>query len=103
MLPDAVSNVVAAKTTAKESEAMPTPNHERRLTYRFLTLPFRHQIAIAQSLDVLTNEDRALSDEALFRELFKRAAAAGLLAKLWEETERRHADPAIFNPFEGSK
>ena len=98
-----VSDVVAAKTTAKDSDAMPPPNHERRLTYRFLTLPFRHQIAVAQSLNVLTDEDRALSDEALFRELFKRAAANGLLGKLWEETEKRHADPAAFNPFENAK
>jgi hypothetical protein len=82
---------------------MPPPNHERRLTYRFLTLPFRHQIAVAQSLNVLTDEDRALSDETLFRELFKRAAANGLLGKLWEETEKRHADPATFNPFENAK
>lgn len=99
----AMSAAVAAKTTAKDTDAMPPPNHERRLTFRFLTLPFRHQIAIANNLNVLTDEDRALSDEALFRELFKRAAANGLLAKLWEETETRHADPAPFNPFETSK
>lgn len=67
------------------------------LTFRFLTLPFRHQIAIADSLNVLTDEDRALSDEALFRELFKRAAAKGLLAKLWDETEKRHDDRAPLN------
>ena len=79
------------------------PNHERRLTFRFLTLPFRHQIAIANCLNVLTDEDRALSDEPLFRVLFKRAAANGLLANLWEETEKHHADPAPFNPFETSK
>lgn len=98
----AVSDVVAAKTTAKDSDAMAPPNYERRLTYRFLTLPFRHQIAVAQSLNVLTDEDRALSEEALFRELFRRAVESGLLGKLWEETERRHADPATFNPFENS-
>lgn len=90
-------------SAGKEADEMPPPNPERRLTYRFLTLPFRHQIAIAQSLDVLTDQDRALSDAALFRELFKRAREAGLLAKLWEETERRHADPANYNPFEGSR
>ena len=78
---------------------MPSTNYERRLTFRFLTLPFRHQIAIANTLNVLTDEDRALSDEALFRELFKRAAAKGLLAILWDETEKRHADPAPINPF----
>ena len=87
-----MSDPTETKTTAKDSDAMLPPNHERRLTFRFLTLPFRHQIAIANSLNVLTDEDRALSDEALFRELFKRATAAGLLAKLWDETEKRHAD-----------
>jgi predicted phosphodiesterase len=99
----AVSVVVAAKTTAKDSDAMPPPNHKRRLTYRFLTLSYRHQIAVAQSLNVLTDEDRPQSDEALFEELFKRAAERGLLGRLWEETEKRHADPAIFNPFETTK
>ncbi len=99
----AASHAAVAKTTPKDSDAMPPPNHERRLTYRFLTLPFRHQIAIANSLNVLTDEDRALGDEALYRELFKRAAAKGLLGKLWEETEKRHADPAPSNPFESAK
>ena len=44
-----------------------------------------------------------MSDEALLRVLFMRAAANGLLAKLWDETEKRHADPAPFNPFETAK
>jgi predicted phosphodiesterase len=92
-----------ATTVTEKDDAMLPPNYERRLTYRFLTLPFRHQIAIANSLNLLTDEDQALSDEPLFRELFKRATAAGLLAKLWDETEKRHADPAPFNPFETSK
>lgn len=91
-------NPAVATTVTEKDDAVP-PNHERRLAYRFLTLPFRHQIAIADSLNVLTDDDRALSDEALFRELFKRAAANGLLAKLWDETEKRHAVPAPFNPF----
>ncbi len=94
---------VAPNTTSKDADAMSPPNHERRLTFRFLTLPFRHQIAIADNLNVLTDEDRALSDEALFRVLFKRAAANGLLPKLWDEIENRHADPALFNPFETTK
>ncbi len=79
---------------------MPPPNHERRLAYRFLTLPFRHQITVANKMDVLTDADRALSDEALFRVLFQRAAEGGLLAKLWTETEQLHDDPADFNPFQ---
>lgn len=96
------SDVIASATTGKEGKAMPQPNPERRLTYRFLTLPFRHQIAVAQSLDLLTDQDRALSDSSLFHELFRRAREAGLLAKLWEETERRHPDNTEYNPFEGS-
>lgn len=90
-------------TMTKDSDVMPPPNHERRLTFRFLTLPFRRQIAVADSLNVLTDDDRALSDEALFRMLFKRTVENELLGKLWEETEKRHADPASFNPFETSK
>ena len=99
----AVSGSNPEKTTEKDNNTMPPPNYERRLTYRFLTLPFRHQIAIAQSLNVLTDEDRALSNEALFRVLFKRAAENELLARLWEETEKRHTDPATYNPFGGSQ
>ena len=97
------SSLAAAPTTTERAEAMPPPNHERRLAYRFLTLPFRHQIAVAKNLDVLTDADRALSDEALFRVLFKRAAEKGLLGKLWAETETLHDGPADFNPFENSK
>jgi hypothetical protein len=75
---------------------------ERRLTYRFLTRPFRHQIAIAQSLDVLTDEDRALSDSALFSILFARAAEKQKLEQLWEETEARHGERSVgSNPFAG--
>jgi len=86
-----------------KDDAMPPPNYERRLTYRFLTLPFRHQITVAKNLDVLTDADRELSDGALLRVLFKRAAEKSLLGKLWAETEKLHDDPADFNPFETSK
>lgn len=87
-------------------DAMPPPNYARRLAYRFLTLPFRHQITVTKNLNVLTDADRALSDDELprdallFRVLFKRAAEKGLLGKLWAETEKLHDDPADFNPFE---
>jgi len=99
----AAPSPVVATTATERDDAMPPPNYERRLAYRFLTLPFRHQITVAKNLDVLTDADRALSDEALFRVLFKRAAEKGLLGKLWAETERLHDDPADFNPFENSK
>jgi len=97
------SRHVMATSTTERADAMPPPNHQRRLAYRFLTLPFRHQIAVAKNLDVLTDADQALSDEALFRVLFKRAAEKALLTKLWVETEKLHDDPSDFNPFENSK
>lgn len=98
----APSRVVETTVTAKD-DAMPPPNHERRLVYRFLTLPFRHQITVANNIDVLTDADRTLGDMALFRVLFKRAGEMGFLGKLWAETEKLHDDPADFNPFESSK
>lgn len=75
-------------------------NYERRLTFRFLSLAFRHQISIANSLGVMSKEDMSLRDEELFVVLFRRVSELGLVAKLWDETEKRHANPADFNPFE---
>lgn len=95
-------NPVVAITLTEKDDSMPPPDNQRRLAYRFLTLPFRHQISVAKNLDVLTDADRALSDEALFRVLFKRAREKVLLGKLWAETEKLHAEPADFNPFERS-
>lgn len=77
----------------------PILNPKRRLTYRFLSLPFRTQIAIAHAVDVLTDQDRALGDEELFVVLFARAAEQAKLALLWSETEKHHADGASENPF----
>lgn len=91
--------IVGTRAT-EEMNAVTHPSRERRLTYRFLTLPFRHQISIANSLDILNDADGALSDQTLFRLLFRRAAERGLLQQLWDETEKRHDDPADFNPFE---
>ncbi len=94
---------VPTKELTKESDAMPPNNHKRRLTYRFLTLPFRHQIEVAQRLNLITESDRDLGNEALVLEFFKRAVDKGLLSELWRETEKRHADSATFDPFEISK
>jgi predicted phosphodiesterase len=87
----------------KGNEAMPEPNYKRRLTFRFLGLSFRNQISIANALGVLTDEDRALSHDALFRVLFERALQMGRLATLWDETEKKYADRSPTNPFENPK
>ncbi len=98
--PKAASQTVSQVKSIK-STAVPVTNYERRLTYRFLTLPFRHQIAIAQRLDVLTDDDRALAGESLYRILFKRAVTEGKLELLWKKTEEYHKDPGSENPFAG--
>lgn len=99
-LPLEVSSVQDEKTATSQSTTG-TSSPERRMTYRFLTLPFRHQMAIAQALDLLTDEDQALAEELLFRVLFERAAKSGKLAQLWDETERRHDGTPGENPFSG--
>lgn len=77
------------------------PNYERQLAGRFLTLPWRHQAAVAASMGVLTDAEwRLPDDQTFFLTLFKRAYEKGLLAKLWDETEKLHDDPATFNPFQ---
>lgn len=72
-------------------------DHRRRLVRRFLELPFRHQFAIALHLNVLTDDDRG---DLSAQQVFERAAGKNLVAQLWRETERRHPDPAQYNPFE---
>jgi hypothetical protein len=60
-------------------------NHNRNIVERFLTLPFRHQVTIATNLSLLTVSDRHLCDEELFREIFKRAVAKGVVEELRDE------------------
>ncbi len=74
-------------------------NRERRLTCRFLTLPYRLQVDVANSIGFPSETDRALSAED-FLDMFRWAYENGLLAKLWDEVESRHEDPAKRNPFE---
>lgn len=81
----------------------PSRGRERRLTFRFLTLPFRHQVAVANSLNLLTDDDREMANDALLRVLFARAVQQGLLRELWAETEKRHDGPDGMNPFDTPK
>lgn len=99
MTPPALDTSASASPQFDIASVQAMVNPRRRMTYRFLTLPFRHQIAVAQSLNVLNDQDRALSNASLFTMLFARAASACLLDRLWQETEQRHQDPATFNPF----
>jgi len=64
-----------------------------KLVAQFLALPFRHQIAVAQKLKILTDEDFTLRSEPLFEHMFKRVKVFGLLEEFQKEIERRYAHP----------
>jgi len=88
-------------TSAKTQQDAVMEDHERRLTYLFLTLPFRHQMEIIQKLKLLTDEDSAMADSALFALAFARARDKQLLELLWSETAKRHELKTDENPFSG--
>lgn len=108
--PDVVADPVV-QSEASAPPPLPTvdtqvslaPDHARRLTFRFLSLPSLVRYEIAVKLGLLKEEDHALSRDALFLEVFKRAVQAGRLAELWDETEQRYKDPADHNPFQDPK
>jgi hypothetical protein len=86
-----VGGPVETKTTGKRSEPTPAQAPERKLALRFLALPSYLQFGIAQSLNLLTDADRVLSDDDLILELFRRATQRGRLQKLWQEINKAHA------------
>lgn len=75
----------------------------RRLTYRFLSLPYHLRLAVAQELGLLTDEDKGVADGELFRRFLARARDRGQLDTLWRTVERHHgvADPGP-SPFDRS-
>ena len=74
-------------------------NPARRLTYRFLSLPYRKRLEIAQGLGLLREEDKGLRDSELFKRFFARAKEKEILEQLWDEVERRHGEKLEKNPF----
>jgi len=72
---------------------VPAMDPDRRLTYRFLTLPFHVRVDLASTLGLLQDDDKGVPDRMLFQRLFRRAAERNQLARLWEEVERRHGAP----------
>lgn len=73
------------------------PDPERRLVYRFFTLPFAEQLAVIVSMRLVVEDDHRLSYGDLGRAIIARAKERKLLARLWDEVERRHPNPS--NPF----
>jgi hypothetical protein len=71
----------------------------RLLTYRFLTLSYPARFEVAQSLSLLDESDRGLSETETYRLWFKRAMDRNQLDALWEAVEKRHGAPSESNPF----
>ena len=86
----------------RQERAKGARDEERRLQYCFLCLPWRKQIAITVSLNVLTDDDRMVeisSGEALFKTVLKRVTTRGdtlefsnLVHQYYERFEKRKKD-----------
>ncbi len=75
---------------------------DRRLTYRFLSLPYQRRLAVAQQLGLVQDGDQFLSDTNGYRVVFRRARESGHLAELWTAVEQNYDDGrSAPNPFMG--
>lgn len=99
---------VVAPTPNAQATSAPLPSGEtgvfmdpkRRLTFRFLTLPYHRRIAIAQELGVWEEGDQHLSDPELFRLFFRRASDQQIVSRLWTAVEQEYPDGDVENnPF----
>lgn len=80
-----------------------TMNPAKTLTYRFLSLPHLVRLEIAQSMNLLREEDEGLFDAELLDRILKRAADAKRLAELWDQVEVRYGDRSYpTNPYVGA-
>jgi hypothetical protein len=95
----------AAETSVLEAQQSSTGgrlvNPARRLTYRFMSLPYQMRLEVAQELKLIENEDSGLQDPQRYEAYFRRARERKLLAKLWEAVERAHGVEPTENPFAG--
>ena len=88
----------AASTNPRD----PHMDHNRRLTYRFLRLPYHLRIEVGQALGLIHDEDKGVADAELFRRFFARARDEKKLEALWGAVEEKHANlDAADNPFKG--
>jgi hypothetical protein len=88
----------AAKADEATSNGGLSMRPGRRLTYRFLNLPYHARIKIVHQLDLVHPDDEGLRDSELYARYFARAAEKGDLPKLWDlidEQSESHED----NPF----
>ena len=90
---------IAATLGSEEDKAVIVSNPLRRLTYRFLNLSYRVRIDIAQTLDLLQDEDKGLSEVEKFKNFYLRAKRENKLEHFWSEVEKRYSDGDVINPY----
>lgn len=99
---DSIQMTDAAKMVSPQSteDAGNVPmDRERTLTYQFFLLPHVVRLEIATNLGLIKDEDEGLPDYELFGRVFKRAASANILDRLWNEVEKKHGHESGPNPF----
>lgn len=74
-------------------------NPLRRLTFRFLSLPYRTKIDIVQKLDLLQDDDKNMAETEKFRQFYLRATEKKILGKFWDEVENYYEDKSNVNPY----
>ncbi|HEY3295374.1 MAG TPA: metallophosphoesterase [bacterium] len=110
---DVIVTIAPSNETPSNDNPAPTPvevsregdivDNERRLTYLFMSLPFPDQIDILLELGLLEESDKLLANAKLLALAFSRAKSKGMLARLWEETAKRHGIDAVDNPFSSNQ
>jgi len=85
-----------------DNQGTKTMNPARRLTYRFLSLPYDTRLEVARELRLIEDDDEGLQGIDLFKRFFKRAKEKQILGELWDAVEKRFKDgQSTENPFSG--
>ncbi len=78
-------------------------NQSKRLSYRFLQLPYHQEFEIAKALKFVKDGDNPLSKNDLAQVVFKLAREKGKLAELWNLVAAQYTDGSMEeNPFKTS-
>ena len=94
-----IANPTSAGTD-DQIDAEPRMSPQRKLTYRFLGLPYSKRLEISLKLGLIHDGDMNLQDIELFRQVFRRARESENLAGLWDEVEKAYgAEAQGENPF----
>ena len=96
------ASVGATTEVAVETQGGAHMRSARKLTYKFLSLPHHRQLAIAQQLNLVRDEDEGARDNELYRRYFSRAQKENKLEELWKAVEKVSAEVEILQDSPGA-